>query len=75
MVAGNGEQGSSGNVMEALLTMLLSDRYSALSKETAPGSQERTPEAEALRKQIYESMKKPASDAGEAKPDKGKEKK
>jgi len=75
MVAGSGEQGSSGNVMEALLTMLLSDRYSALSKETAPGSQERTPEAEALRQQIYESMKKSASDTGETKPEKGKEKK
>lgn len=65
---GNGEQGSSGNVMEALLTMLLSDRYSALSKETAPGGQERTPEAEALRQQIYEAMKnKPASGEGSEK--------
>ena len=61
MVAGNGEQGSSGNVMEALLTMMLSDRFSALSSETTAG-QERSPEAQAMRQQIYDSMKKkPAS--------------
>lgn len=54
MVAGNGEQGGSGNVMEALLTMLLSDRYSALSSEAQTP---RSPEAETLRQQIYESMK------------------
>ncbi|GAB4501652.1 MAG: hypothetical protein Fur0035_11950 [Anaerolineales bacterium] len=54
MVAGNGEQGGSGNVMEALLTMLLSERYSALSSEA---QSPRSPEAEVLRQQIYESMK------------------
>jgi hypothetical protein len=61
MVAGNGEQGSSGNVMEALLTMMLSDRFSALSSETT-AAQERSPEAQSMRQQIYDSMKKkPAS--------------
>ncbi len=55
MVAGGGEQGSSGNVMEALLTMLLSDRFGAL--DDAAAKSERSVEAEALRQQIYESMK------------------
>jgi hypothetical protein len=62
---GNGEQGSSGNVMEALLTMLLSDRFGGLEKDVAAKS-ERSAEAEALRQEIYESMKKkPSSDAGD----------
>jgi uncharacterized membrane protein YqiK len=62
---GNGEQGSSGNVMEALLTMLLSDRLGGLEKDAAVKS-ERSAEAEALRQEIYESMKKkPSSDAGD----------
>jgi uncharacterized membrane protein YqiK len=56
---GNGEQGSSGNVMEALLTMLLSDRYSATSNEAV--KTDRSPEAEALRQQIYEAMKNKSS--------------
>ncbi len=56
MVAGGGEQGSSGNVMEALLTMLLSDRFGGLEKDAAAKS-ERSVEAEALRQQIYASMK------------------
>ena len=62
---GNGEQGSSGNVMEALLTMLLSDRFSNTEKETAAKS-DRSAEADALRQEIYDSMKKkPSSDTGE----------
>ncbi len=62
---GNGEQGSSGNVMEALLTMLLSDRFSNSEQETAAKS-DRSAEADALRQEIYESMKKkPSSDADE----------
>ncbi len=66
MVTGsNGGEGSStsGSVMEGLLTMLLSERYSQLAGENS--QVERSPEADALRKQIYQSMKnKPAS--GEA---------
>ena len=51
----NGEQGStSSSVMEALLTMLLSDRYGALSQET--GRAPRSPEAEALREQIRKDL-------------------
>jgi uncharacterized membrane protein YqiK len=54
MVSGGGEQGSSGNVMEALLTMLLSERFESLAKG---GEQaQRSPEAEALREQIRQSM-------------------
>lgn len=65
MVGGNGEQGSSGNVMEALLTMLLSDRFSNAEKDTAAKS-DRSAEADALRQEIYDSMKKkPSSDTGE----------
>ena len=64
---GNAEGGSStsGSIMEALLTMLLSDRYSAMAEDNSKAA--RSPEAEALRQQIYETMKtKPASDeAGE----------
>jgi uncharacterized membrane protein YqiK len=53
MVGGNKENGS-GNIMEALLTMLLSDRFSALaSKENG----QRSEEGERLREQIRESMK------------------
>jgi uncharacterized membrane protein YqiK len=51
----NGEQGSSSSsVMEALLTMLLSDRYGALTQETQRAP--RSPEAEALREQIRMDM-------------------
>lgn len=64
MVSGGGEQGSSGNVMEALLTMLLSDRFGGLANDGE--TQERSAEAQALRQQIYESMKnKPSDDASE----------
>ena len=64
MVSGGGEDGNTGNVMEGLLTLLLSDRFSGLEKEAAKS--ERSAEAEALRQEIYRSMKnKPASDMGE----------
>ncbi len=56
MVAGGGEQGSNGNVMEALLTMLLSDRFGALQNDATPST--RSPEAEALREQIRKDMEK-----------------
>ena len=63
MVSGGGGEGgsASGSIMEALLTMLLSDRYSSLAGEAS--NVDRSPEAEALRQQIYQSMKnKPGQD-------------
>jgi uncharacterized membrane protein YqiK len=52
----NGEQGgsSSSNVMEGLLTMLLSERYEALTQEAERAP--RSPEAEALREQIRKDL-------------------
>jgi len=64
MVGGGGEQGGSGNVMEALLTMLLSDRYTAMAEDNNKAA--RSPEAEALRQQIYETMKNKSVGEGEA---------
>jgi len=72
VTGGNGGEGgnTSGSIMEALLTMLLSDRYSAMTGEASQAA--RSPEADALRKQIYESMKnKPASGEGGEKSKKG----
>ncbi len=63
---GNAEGGNtSGSIMEALLTMLLSERYSALAGENA--KEQRSPEADAIRQQIYDSMKKPAVSSEEKK--------
>ena len=60
VVGAGGEQGSRGqNLMEGLLTMLLSDRFAvnpAQQSSAAP-----TAEVEALRQQIRESMQKPAA--------------
>jgi uncharacterized membrane protein YqiK len=53
VVVGASKDGGSGNIMEALLTMLLSDRFGALSKE-AQGT--RSEEAEQLRSEIRKSM-------------------
>jgi uncharacterized membrane protein YqiK len=53
VVVGATKDGGSGNIMEALLTMLLSDRFGALSKE-AQGA--RSEEAEQLRSEIRKSM-------------------
>ncbi len=53
----NGEGGSStSNVMEGLLTMLLSDRFSAMANEAS--KTQRSPEADALREQIRKDMEK-----------------
>lgn len=53
----NGEQGgASSNVMEGLLTMLLSDRFSALANEAS--KTQRSPEADAIREQIRKDMGK-----------------
>ena len=53
VIVGASKDGGSGNIMEGLLTMLLSDRFGALSKE-AQGS--RSEEAEQLRAEIRKSM-------------------
>jgi uncharacterized membrane protein YqiK len=51
----NKDGGSSGSIMEALLAMLLSDRFGALAEHAAQSS--RSEEAEKLRSQIRDSMK------------------
>ena len=43
--------------MEALLTMLLSDRFGGLAKDEGAKPQ-RSAEAETLRKEIYDTLKK-----------------
>ena len=53
VVGGNKENGS-GNIMEGLLTMLLSDRFSALANKEQG---QRPEEAEKLRTDIRNSMK------------------
>jgi uncharacterized membrane protein YqiK len=53
LVGGNKENGS-GNIMEALLTMLLSDRFSALANKE---QSQRSEEAEKLRADIRNSMR------------------
>jgi uncharacterized membrane protein YqiK len=52
----NAEGGSNSNVMEGLLTMLLSERFGALQNDSAQST--RSPEAEALRTQIRNDMEK-----------------
>ena len=54
----NGEQGggTTSNVMEGLLTMLLSERFSAMASESAKAP--RSAEADALREQIRKDMEK-----------------
>jgi len=53
VVVGGSKDGGSGNIMEGLLTMLLSDRFSALAND-AQGT--RSEEAEQLRAEIRKSM-------------------
>ncbi|MEW6029484.1 MAG: SPFH domain-containing protein [Chloroflexota bacterium] len=54
---GEGEGGSANSsIMEALLTMLLSDRFGALASEAQQSP--RSPQAEALRAQIRKDMEK-----------------
>jgi uncharacterized membrane protein YqiK len=56
---GKGEEGSSttsASIMEGLLTMLLSDRFGALSESSKQAP--RSPEAEALRAQIRKDLEK-----------------
>ena len=58
VVGGNNSEGGSttSNVMEGLLTMLLSDRFSAMANEAS--KTQRSPEADALREQIRKDMEK-----------------
>lgn len=58
VVGGSNAEGgsSSSNVMEGLLTMLLSDRFGALQNDSAQSK--RSPEADALREQIRKDMEK-----------------
>jgi uncharacterized membrane protein YqiK len=58
VVGGNNSEGgsTSSNVMEGLLTMLLSDRFSAMANESAKAP--RSAEADALREQIRKDMEK-----------------
>ena len=53
VIVGASKDGGSGNIMEGLLTMLLSDRFSALAND-AQGT--RSEEAEQLRAEIRKSM-------------------
>ena len=63
---GDGEQGSStSSIMEALLTMLLSDRFGAMGQEAQRAP--RSPEAEALREQIRKDIQNKASQPEEKK--------
>ncbi len=67
VTGGNSTEGgssTSGSIMEALLTMLLSERYSAMAGDAQTP---RSAEADALRQQIYESMKKTAASEPEEK--------
>lgn len=54
----NGEKGggTQSNVMEGLLTLLLSERFSALAGET--GKTQRSPDVEAMREKILKDMQK-----------------
>jgi uncharacterized membrane protein YqiK len=54
VVVGADKESGSGNIMEALLAMLLSDRFAALANKE---NGQRSEEAERLRAQIRESMK------------------
>ena len=54
---GDGDSGTTnGSIMEALLTMLLSDRFGALANDA--GQSPRSAQAETLRKQIRKDMEK-----------------
>jgi uncharacterized membrane protein YqiK len=63
----SGEDGSSNtaSVMEALLTMLLSDRFGALSAEA--GKTKSSPEAEALKAQIRKDIQNKSEGPGQPK--------
>jgi hypothetical protein len=64
---GTGEEGgtASFNIMEALLTMLLSDRFGALTDEKSQAP--RSPEAEAMRAKIRADLDKKSGPEGKKK--------
>ncbi|MFN8411237.1 MAG: SPFH domain-containing protein [Anaerolineales bacterium] len=66
LIKGNGGEGGdtgTGSVIEALMAMLLSDKLGSSVTDSAP----RSPEAEGLRKQILENMKKTSGSEEEPK--------
>jgi hypothetical protein len=65
VMVGGGENGASGNVMEGLLTMLLSEKMGeTLNRETP---REANPETDRLREEIRRSMmENPKPDQGTA---------
>ncbi|MCI0549979.1 MAG: flotillin family protein [Anaerolineae bacterium] len=62
VVVGADKESGSGNIMEALLAMLLSDRFSALANN---GQSQRSEEAERLRSDIRKSMTAKTTDKKE----------
>jgi uncharacterized membrane protein YqiK len=66
VMVGGGQQGSttSGSIMEGLLTMLLSEKLGVST--AAQANQPRSPEVEALRTQIYQSIDKKPPESGNA---------
>jgi uncharacterized membrane protein YqiK len=68
VVGGGGTdgKGSGGSVMEALLTMLLSDKLNSGVMTATQNQTPRSPEAEALRKQIHEQLTRSKATNGEA---------
>ena len=53
VIVGGNKDGGSGSIMEALLAMLLSDRFGALAKDA---QEKRSDEVEQLRSEIRKSM-------------------
>lgn len=60
---GDGNSTANSSIMEALLTMLLSDRFGALVDK--PSESERSAETETLRQQILEDMSRKSQASGE----------
>jgi hypothetical protein len=69
VIVGGDRENGTGNIMEALLALLLSERFGALADEA--GKAGRSPEVENLRSQIREKFTAPAP-RGEAEPKKKK---
>ncbi len=57
VIVGAEKDGNTGNIMEALLAMLLSERFGALAEKA--GQEARSPEIEKLRTQIREKFSEP----------------
>jgi hypothetical protein len=59
VVNGSGENGSNGNVMEGLLTLLLSDKLNVQLNDT---TRERGEESKTIREEILKSLKEKPSE-------------